>query len=238
MPLRDGYSKDRSQKTTMHVQQIQSRDFEQVNLYIVDERRDGGGVGLVDACLGPDYARLRRRLGNRRVEWVFITHWHCDHVGGLGRVVADYAPTVYCSAETAPFLCGEKTWRDSHFWRQSGPWWIKPLWGLAFLLSPLPLVEDVTVVAPGEMLDFGGARWQVLSLPGHTLGHVGLYDPEQGALFSGDAVLRRRNGDLGPSMSALAEDRARLFETVERVRSMGLRTIYPGHFSYGPVRAL
>lgn len=222
----------------MPIQQLQMRNFQKANLYIVDERRDGGAVGLVDAGFGSGYARLRWTLGDRRPAWVFLTHWHGDHVGWLPRLRADYAPAIYCTAETASYLRGERTWRDSHFWRAGGPWWIKPFWGLAFLCWPVPLVENVTVVEPGATLDFGGARWQVMDLPGHTLGHAGLYDPAGCALFSGDAVFRRFTGALARPALALSEDTARLIGTVQRVASMGLWTIYPGHFSCGPVRSV
>lgn len=221
----------------MQVQRIQSLNPLRSNMYIVDERRDGGAVGLVDACCGSGYGRLRWLLGSRRPAWVFLTHWHCDHVGWLPQIVADYAPAVYCAPEAAQYLCNARTWRDAPYWREVAPWWVRPFWASSFVLWPVPHVESVTVVEPGDWLRFGGAEWAVIDLRGHTLGSVGLYDPVRGVLFSGDAVYREPDGALNETAYYLAEDRRAAYETHRRVAALGLWRIYPGHYSDGPVRA-
>ncbi len=203
------------------------------HMYVLE---DDGEVGLVDACVGSGYGRLRRVLRGRRPAWVFLTHWHFDHAGWLARLVDDYDLTVYCSADSAAFLMGRKRWHDSYFWQAAGRWWVRPAWGLLSALWPIRPVERVEAVAPGDALALGGARWQVVDLAGHTRGSLGLHHLERRVLFSGDAVFMNREGCIHPTYPFLAEDIDLLAESFRRVEAMDLEAIYPGHDHYGRVR--
>lgn len=219
----------------MKVDRIRSNNpILQANMYVLV---DDDHYGIIDACHGTGYERLIRTLGNRRPQWVFLTHWHCDHVGWLARLLADYdyTPTVYCTEESAPFITGQKHWRESYFYQVSGPPLTKLFWSFAFRVWPIEPVHEVTVVKPGDTLALGAESWQVMALPGHTLNHVGLYHAGRRALFSGDAISLNRHGHLRKSLDMLAEDTRLLAETFERVKELDLEVIYPGHFGCGVV---
>src|SRR5581483_8741085 len=46
-------------------------------------------------------------------------------------------------------------------------------------------------VAAGERIDLGGIAFEVLHLPGHSLGHIGLHEPATRTAIVGDAVMGR-----------------------------------------------
>ncbi len=219
----------------MQIERIVSHHFSRSNMYILDCDEEGT-VGLVDAGIGKGYARLAAALGTRRPKWVFLTHWHLDHVGWLARIVADYTPVVYCAEESVPFVTGKKSWRASYYYQHAAPWWAKPVWGLVFRMWPTQPIAKAQAVKPGDALMLGTQRWEVIALPGHTRGSVGLYHAEQGVLFSGDAVFRARGGAGLQNIPHFdCEDPAQVDATLAKVQEMGIRAIYPGHFSCGAV---
>jgi glyoxylase-like metal-dependent hydrolase (beta-lactamase superfamily II) len=80
------------------------------------------------------------------------------------------------------------------------------------------LVED------GDIVDLGNRRFEVIHLPGHSPGSIGLLERETEILFSGDAIY---DGPLIDNLerSSVADYR----QTMERLRGLPVRTIHAGH---------
>jgi glyoxylase-like metal-dependent hydrolase (beta-lactamase superfamily II) len=131
-------------------------------------------------------------LDGRRVDDVLISHADVDHCGGNVAMRA--------LAPGARFLCGEpdRAWVESNAAMLAGNYRWYEAYGFG------PSAEDVAFLehelggdAPvdvglhgGETLRLGpGRELEVLALPGHTLGHLGLWDAETGAAIVIDAVL-------------------------------------------------
>ena len=62
------------------------------------------------------------------------------------------------------------------------------------------------VIAPGDEVELGDTRFQVIETGGHTLGHVSLHAPSAGVVFTGDALFSMGCGRLfeGPPEQAWA----------------------------------
>lgn len=61
-------------------------------------------------------------------------------------------------------------------------------------------MSDFTYIADGDILEYGGHKLQVISTPGHTPGHVCLYDKDNKIMFLGDHVLF----DITPNITTWA----------------------------------
>jgi glyoxylase-like metal-dependent hydrolase (beta-lactamase superfamily II) len=91
----------------------------------------------------------------------------------------------------------------------------------AYAIAPAPataLVED------GDMIDLGDWQAEVLHLPGHSPGQLGLWHAASGTLFGGDAVY---DGPLiydGPGMSI--DDYAK---SLKRLRALPVDIVHGGH---------
>ncbi len=76
----------------------------------------------------------------------------------------------------------------------------------------------------GDVLDLGDRVFEVLHLPGHSPGSVGLYDHRRQILFSGDAIYD------GPLLAELpGSDKVQYAATLERLLRLPLMVAHGGH---------
>jgi glyoxylase-like metal-dependent hydrolase (beta-lactamase superfamily II) len=162
-------------------------------LLLGDERLllvDTGLRDMPQQVIAPHLAGLGRSLAD--LDQVLISHADVDHCGG------DRA--LRAAAPLAQMLSGEadRPWIESNAAMLAGNYrWYEP-----YGFGPAP--EDITFLkrelggdAPvdvglrgGETLRLGRTwRVEVLALPGHTAGHLGLWDPRSGAAIVLDAAL-------------------------------------------------
>src|SRR5699024_9314561 len=147
----------------------QQRPFPDANLLLLHGRGpvmvDSGFVGHAE-----DTAQwARARAGH--VALVVNTHWHADHVGGngllqaMGAGIAASRPDAQAVARRDPGCCVAE-----------------------YLDQP---VAPYTVDQPlddGQIVRLGDADWQVIRTPGHTPGHLSLWQPDERLLAVVDAL--------------------------------------------------
>ena len=76
----------------------------------------------------------------------------------------------------------------------------------------------------GDVIDIGDRHFEVLHLPGHSPGSIGLWEAASGVLFSGDAVYD------GPLIDGLPESSvAQYVTTMKRLRELPVRVVHGGH---------
>jgi glyoxylase-like metal-dependent hydrolase (beta-lactamase superfamily II) len=68
---------------------------------------------------------------------------------------------------------------------------------------------------------------QVIHTPGHTPGHIAIFDPTTGTLLAGDA-LRTTEGLAGPDPQ-YTEDVTRAAASIRKMATLNVKTILPGH---------
>jgi glyoxylase-like metal-dependent hydrolase (beta-lactamase superfamily II) len=84
----------------------------------------------------------------------------------------------------------------------------------------------------GDVIDLGDTAYQILHLPGHSPGSIGLWNASASALFSGDALY---DGELLDSL--YHSDKAVYLQTLQRIETLGVSVFHAGHYpSFGPAR--
>ena len=84
----------------------------------------------------------------------------------------------------------------------------------------------------GDVVDLGDHSYQVLHLPGHSPGSIGLLDLRTKTLFSGDAIYNGPLYDQHPGA-----DVPTYLRTLDRLRALDVDTVHGGHFaSFGRAR--
>ncbi|MDB5467184.1 MAG: fold metallo-hydrolase [Phenylobacterium sp.] len=80
------------------------------------------------------------------------------------------------------------------------------------------------LLAEGDVVDLGDRAFEVLHLPGHSPGSIGLWDAKTGTLFSGDAVY---DGPLLDEISGASIPAYR--NTMERLLRLPVNVVHGGH---------
>lgn len=81
-------------------------------------------------------------------------------------------------------------------------------------------------VDDGDEIDLGDQCFEVLHLPGHSPGSIGLFQRSTGALFSGDVVYD------GPLLDDIeGADQEAYSVSMERLLRLPIQMVYPGHGS-------
>lgn len=168
------------------------------NCYVV---RDGGEFLVVDT--GPATAEAHEALEagldelgvERTTAKFFLTHFHTDHAGLVDRVVPPNA-RVYASWADLDHMrrLGTDEYRADLFDRlkaEGVP--EEELSAFSELTRSLACYNvpqhNETFVEDGDVITCGRWDFTVISTPGHTVGHLALFQPDSGILFGGDLVL-------------------------------------------------
>ena len=181
----------------------------ETNCYLVADTNAGEAL-LVDAPwqIAGEIARLIAEL-RVTVQWIVCTHGHWDHSMGLSELIAVTGAPVACHPE------------DAHMLEQPS---FAPF-NLPFTLTP---VTPDRLLEEGDAVTVGGATFTVLHTPGHTLGGICLYAPEEKLLFSGDILFA---GTFGRT-DFPGGDPAEMLHSLQRLRELPAdTTVYPGHGS-------
>jgi glyoxylase-like metal-dependent hydrolase (beta-lactamase superfamily II) len=88
----------------------------------------------------------------------------------------------------------------------------------------VPPASPTWLVAEGDVIDIGSRVFEILHLPGHSPGSIGLWEAGTGTLFSGDAIYD------GPLLDGLeGSDVAAYLNTMERLKRLPVNVVHAGH---------
>jgi glyoxylase-like metal-dependent hydrolase (beta-lactamase superfamily II) len=202
-----------------------------VNCYLV--RTDTGYV-LIDSGLHARRGDLVRELESAgcrpgNLSLIIVTHGDLDHIGNCAYLRDRYGaqiaahPSEFEAVESGNMTLNRKT-------RQGVV--ARTFLSLVSLFTKSDRLKPDLPVEEGCDLASHGFNAQVLHLPGHSLGSIGILtagdDPETGstpALFCGDMLLNVSSPEPQPNQDAPAALKASL----ARVASLPIKTVYPGH---------
>jgi glyoxylase-like metal-dependent hydrolase (beta-lactamase superfamily II) len=78
----------------------------------------------------------------------------------------------------------------------------------------------------GEILDFGDAGWEVIHIPGHSMGSIGLYHPSMKILIPGDVVYA--DYAIG-RFDLYGADASELKKSLLKIAELKVDILLPGH---------
>lgn len=80
------------------------------------------------------------------------------------------------------------------------------------------------ILHDGDTVDLGGRSLEVLHTPGHSPGHVCIYERSTGYLFSGDLIYEGKLDAFYPSTDPIA-----FMNSVKKIAKLSVARILPGH---------
>lgn len=165
----------------------------------------------------------------------FITHFHSDHLGLVSQLATDTS-TVYFSELDAKLVA---SLRDAGaFWDRVAPFARKggvPEAAIQEVLREHPGAKygpqtypEFTILGEGDVLRVGDYRFECVATPGHTPGHLCLYERDRKLFVSGDHIL----GNITPNISAWFENVNPLEDylaSLDKVSALDVSLVLPGH---------
>lgn len=173
-----------------------------------------------------------------QLKYIFITHFHYDHVGNAEMLKQRYGAKVVCHPLDKPIiedplivtrsenitrfgLTPEQLLEDFNLkpgesLGLSDPEIIKKYW-----YFPVPVDIEVN---DGDVLEVGGLKLEIVHLPGHAPGHVGIWNEASRTLYAGD--LLHYPTPLGPYPIGDAKAHSR---SIQRCLEMKPALLLEGH---------
>ncbi|WP_404451822.1 MBL fold metallo-hydrolase [Virgibacillus necropolis] len=172
---------------------------------------------LIDTGFGSDAKdteQLIKEAGVSPEELHLIvnTHYHSDHVGGNFHLQNNYGVTIAAHKWEADLINSCDPEACSAEW----------------LDQPVEPYRVDTKLEDCDEINTGNRTLKVLCTPGHTLGHISLYDPEGEILICGDLFHKNDIGWLNIFREGVTSIQ-RSMESLDRLSKLQIRQAYSGH---------
>jgi glyoxylase-like metal-dependent hydrolase (beta-lactamase superfamily II) len=200
---------------------------------------------LIDTGLG--VASLRdaaRDLFNKPLAAV-ATHAHMDHTGGMHEFETRYIHAAEAEAmahaenhlplDIDAYDEPTRAWFAAMGYDVSGGFLTAiPSTGFKVKSHALSPASATRILNEGDIVDTGDRAFEVLHLPGHSPGSIGLWERKSRTLFSGDAIYD------GPLLDEIpGADIETYVKTMKRLRDLPVEIVHAGHDpSFGRARLI
>jgi glyoxylase-like metal-dependent hydrolase (beta-lactamase superfamily II) len=192
---------------------------------------------IVDTGLNRDecLAAMQKGLDELGVDLAktdfFITHLHADHFGLVAKLVTETSK-IFFNRQDAELI---ETWEGfgpmiryagTHGFPEEELWnALKQHPGHKFASDWIP---DLSIMSEGEVISAGDFAFRCIETPGHTLGHMCMYEPDKKILISGDHIL----DDITPNIQCWSDHENPLkhyLESLDKVAGLDVDLVLPGH---------
>ncbi len=221
---------------------IPNNTLRHTNIYLV--QGDDKYV-LIDAGWNSEEAlqSVKEQLAELRLDFkdihrIIVTHAHSDHYGLAGtlRQLSQAGITIHHLEKN---LIAHRYLNTDGFLQQTEQLLhingvsadelpILQTASLASAQSVFPALPDITLHG-GEIISTGVFNFQVLWTPGHSPGHICLYEPTQKILFSGDHILPV----ITPNISLLPQSGTNplgdFINSLNMVKQLDVNLVLPAH---------
>jgi hydroxyacylglutathione hydrolase len=199
------------------------------NCYLI--KTDTGYI-LIDTGFSPKRADLEKKLesvgckpGNLKL--IVLTHGHGDHIGNCAYLREKYSAQVAIHRGDSEMVERENI--DPNLYNRI---FLKILSFIAGIGKIKRFKPDI-YLEEGDELSKYGFDAKVLHIPGHSNGSIGILTAA-GDLVCGDLFVNVNK----PAKHSIVTDAVAFNASVERLKSLILNTVYPGHGKPFPGKSL
>lgn len=217
-------------------------ELDAVHVYLIDSQ---AGYVMVDCGLDTPESRTALMAG---LDWlginpaeihdIIVTHIHPDHFGAAGTIKAWSGGRLWLHRLELPlvaprYLDVDRLLDEVHDWlvMHGTPADRVPILtriSMELIQFVAPATPDV-VLEGQELLQVGQLRLQVIWTPGHSPGHVCLYDPDRQLLFTGDQLVPGISANIGQHPQSLPDPLDDYLEALCTLRGLDVALVLPSH---------
>ena len=221
---------------------IPETSLEHINVYLV---QGNDGYLLVDTGWNTNEAfdSLSNQMHELGVDFkdisqIVVTHIHPDHYGLVGKLKKLSAARFYLHSIEKDMIESRYIHMDSLI--QQTAQWLRINGVPSEYLSKLQTASVkaagfVTAVYPDvtlhgeETISTGLFTFQVLWTPGHSPGHICLYEPVKKILLSGDHILPTITPNIGLHSQSGANPLGHFINSLKATKQLDIALVLPGH---------
>jgi glyoxylase-like metal-dependent hydrolase (beta-lactamase superfamily II) len=173
------------------------------------------------------------------IETIIVTHVHPDHFGLAGKIKQVSPKTELLTHRwesdlIEPRYVKFRALRDrmSDMLQRHG---IPSSDVSALGSASLPALQFVTVTLPdrtlygGEIIDTGRYALEIIWTPGHSPGHICLYEPENRFLFSGDHILPSISPNISYHVQSGDDPLGEYIYSLRKLQNLPVAKVLPAH---------
>ncbi|TFF97961.1 MAG: MBL fold metallo-hydrolase [Promethearchaeota archaeon] len=202
--------------------------FKDLDIYFIQGKKKGKvpysnslviGDHLIDT--GISSVRLKRVKKTFSIKKIIFSHWHDDHIRD-SKIFSDLP--FYCHVDTRPIIENIDKLLDLYDLRGTKAEKTFKVW-----LSDQIDVYDTEIEGVFKSKDIitmgDDLQVQVISTPGHSIGHCSFYIPKLRFAFLGDIDL----STFGPWYGGKDSNIADFKQSIDKVKELNLKTVVTGH---------
>ena len=204
---------------------------------------DGVEVDLLDCGMNSDesleaISRALEHLGSARLRRLVVTHIHPDHYGAAGTLAGPGKADLYMHRLEVP-LVHPRYVELEHLVEEVRRYLLvngvpaeeaEVLSNSQRALSQVVNPTDPAVQLEGaEMIEMGTRRLRVEWTPGHSPGHICLYDARERLLFAGDHILPDLSPNIGLHPQSTPDPLHEYLDGLRRLAGYEPRIVLPAH---------
>jgi glyoxylase-like metal-dependent hydrolase (beta-lactamase superfamily II) len=179
------------------------------NSYIVVDENKKEAMVVDPGGDADKIAELLDILGIEELKYIFVTHCHADHIGGINELKKLKGGKILISRDDAEGLYNEEISLASYINMEN------------------PELEADSRVDDGDLIHVGDIQFEVIATPGHTKGGVCLYCEKERLIFTGDTMF---SGSWGRTDLPTGNFEEIMHSISDRLMTLPDETIcYPGH---------
>lgn len=191
------------------------RSYPSANMILIKDKLSV----IIDTGFGSDVQKTEDLIQEagvmpKNIHLIVNTHYHSDHVGGNHHFQSTYGTPIAAHKWDAELInlsdkeacCAE--WLD----------------------QPVEPYNVERKLQDGDIIHTGNSEWQVLHTPGHTLGHISLYNAEEETVIVGDLFHGRDVGWINIFREGVSSILQSL-ESLDKLSKLKIRLAYSGHGS-------
>ena len=192
-----------------------------VNCYIV---KNGVNYVLIDTGSSNRRSCIEKELEDagctpENLKLIVLTHGDFDHAGN-----ADYLREKFDAKIAMHYGDLGIVKHGDMFSNRKGNFLIKMIAPVLFGFGRSERFRPDLHMEEGHSLSEYGFDAKIIYLPGHSKGSIGILTGD-GNLFCGDLLINNKN----PTLNSIIDDKTEANASVEKLKSLELKTVYPGH---------